>query len=83
MDTINVMLDEGAKMPTRGHADDAGFDLYTPTKQVVPARGCIAIDTGVHMEIPKGYVGEIETKSGLNMCQWNITSHFINSRVYK
>lgn len=30
MEEINVMLDEGAIMPTRAHSADAGLDLYTP-----------------------------------------------------
>lgn len=69
--TINVMLDEGAIMPTRAHADDAGLDLYTPkdiSLSAVFARESSAIvDTGVHVEIPKGFVGMIKSKSGLNV----------------
>lgn len=29
--------------------------------------GCKTIDTGVHVEIPEGYVGFIKSKSGLNV----------------
>mgnify|MGYP000002211791 FL=1 len=70
MEEINVMLDEGAIMPTRAHAEDAGLDLYTPERfelTNVPGFDCRVIDTGVHMEIPKGYVGMIKSKSGLNV----------------
>lgn len=70
MKEINVMLDEGAIMPTRAHAEDAGLDLYTPEYFAltnVPGIDYHAIDTGVHMEIPKGYVGMIKSKSGLNV----------------
>ena len=70
MKEINVMLDEGAIMPTRAHAEDAGLDLYTPEYFAltnVPGIDCHVIDTGVHMEIPKGYVGMIKSKSGLNV----------------
>lgn len=70
MEEINVMLDEGAIMPTRAHAEDAGLDLYTPEYFAltnVPGFDCRVIDTGVHMEIPKGYVGMIKSKSGLNV----------------
>lgn len=35
---MKIMLDEGAKMPTRAHPFDAGLDLYTPVDVVVP--GC-------------------------------------------
>ena len=64
---LNVMLDEGAKMPTRAHAGDAGLDLYSPVKVVIPARGMKPIDTGVHVEIPFGAAGFLKSKSGLNV----------------
>ena len=34
---MKIMLDEGAKMPTRAHPWDAGLDLYTPEDCVIPA----------------------------------------------
>ena len=64
---INVMLDEGAKMPTKAHKTDAGFDLYTVNSFTVKPKQAFTIDTGVHMEIPKGYVGFLKSKSGLNV----------------
>lgn len=64
---LNVMLDEGAKMPTRAHAGDAGLDLYSPVKVVIPARGMKPIDTGVHVKIPFGAAGFLKSKSGLNV----------------
>lgn len=64
---INVILDKYAKMPTKAHAADAGFDLYTPGMVVVKGRDSAIIDTGVHFEIPRGYVGMLKSKSGLNV----------------
>ena len=69
---IKVMLDEGAKMPTRAHDDDAGLDLYSPIDFVIPGRSewyeCFKeVNTGVHIQIPKGYVGDVKSKSGLMM----------------
>lgn len=69
---LKVMLDPGAKMPERAHEADAGFDLYSPVDTVVPAQsawtdGSVCIDTGVHIEIPAGYVGFLKSKSGLNV----------------
>lgn len=64
---INVMLDSGAHMPTKAHSLDAGFDLYTPKDFCVDANGCAVIDTGVHVQIPEGYVGFLKSKSGLNV----------------
>ena len=75
---MKIMLDEGAILPTRAHETDAGLDLYTPMDVSVPGCssdvfdefaevGSATIDTGVHVEIPKGYVGFIKSKSGLNV----------------
>lgn len=64
---IKVMLDENAKMPTKAHETDAGFDLYTPKEVQIRAGGSAKIDTGVHIEIPEGYVGFLKSKSGLNV----------------
>lgn len=65
---MKVKLDKGAFMPTRAHAEDAGLDLKTPFKvSVAQNGGSVVIDTGVHMEIPDGYFGKIEGKSGLNV----------------
>lgn len=83
---MKIMLDKGAKLPTRAHPWDAGLDLYTPIDCTVPpARtvvpynmmnigfkaetevGSLTMDTGVHVEIPEGYVGFIKSKSGLNV----------------
>ncbi len=54
-------------MPTKAHKADAGFDLYPPEYVTVEAFGSATIDTGVHVEIPEGYVGFIKSKSGLNV----------------
>lgn len=67
METINVMLDEGAKEPTRAYPDDAGLDIYSPVRQWVFAHNSATIDTKLHVEIPKGYVGMLKSKSGLNV----------------
>ena len=64
---IKVILDDGAKMPTKAHDADAGFDLYTPKRFVIRPHDSVVIDTGVHMEIPEGYVGFLKSKSGLNV----------------
>ena len=60
-----VFLDQGAVMPRRAHAEDAGFDLFASRPDVVPAHGSVIIDTGVHVAIPEGYAGLVISKSGL------------------
>lgn len=67
MNEIRVKLDAGAKLPTRAHKHDAGLDLYAKEDKIVRAHGSAVFDTGVHMEIPVGYVGLLKSKSGLNI----------------
>jgi len=64
---IKVKLDEGAFAPESAHEEDAGYDLRTPRDCYVSERKHCVIDTGVHMAIPKGYVGFLKSKSGLNV----------------
>lgn len=71
--SIRVKLDENAIIPTRAHGTDAGLDLYSPVSGAVNPYDGLTIDTGVHVEIPKGYCGLLVSKSGLNVCK-NLTS---------
>lgn len=64
---MKIMLDPGAIMPTRAHEDDAGLDLYAMHYQEIPAYRSAEFDTGVHLAIPRGYVGDVKSKSGLMM----------------
>lgn len=67
---INYMLDDGAYEPIHAHEADAGFDLRLPDFEntiIIPPEQTFTINTGVHFEIPEGYVGFIKSKSGLNV----------------
>ena len=78
---LKVKLDPGAQMPTRAHLLDAGLDLYAMYKRIIPARGSMCFDTGVHVAIPAGYVGMIKSKSGLNVAH-NLTSEGVIDAGY-
>lgn len=65
--TLKVVLDEGAKMPTRAHEADAGYDLYSREDAIIYNGDSYRFDTGVHVQIPQGYAGVIKSKSGLNV----------------
>jgi dUTP pyrophosphatase len=89
---MKIMLDKGAKMPTRAHPWDGGLDLYAPEcgciYTISPCGGSTVIDTGVHVQIPEGYVGFIKAKSGLNVkhgltCTGVIDSHYTGSIAVK
>ena len=61
-------LDPGAKLPVRAHKYDGGLDLFAKEniKAIqIPARGSVTIDTGVHLQIPKHFVGLVKSKSGM------------------
>ena len=66
MINMKVMLDKDAIMPQKAHITDAGYDLFSREKQIVPAKEYATFDTGVHIELPEGTVGLITSKSGLN-----------------
>ena len=89
---MKIKLDPGAKKPTRAHTWDAGLDLYAPEVEgmycIPPCGGSVTIDTGIHMEIPEGYVGFIKAKSGLNVkhgltCTGVIDAHYTGSIAVK
>ncbi len=70
---MEVILDNGAYMPSRGHEADAGLDLRTPKAVIVPAYESVSVDTGVHVALPHGCAGLLVSKSGLNV-RHDITS---------
>lgn len=70
---MKVMLDKGAYMPTRAHDTDAGLDLYAMEDKEIPAYGSAEFDTGVHIAIPEGFVGDVKSKSGL-MMKYDLTT---------
>ena len=71
---MKINLDEGAYVPVRGYDADAGLDLRTPKRVVIYPNDSVTINTGVHVEIPFGYFGKLESKSGLNV-NYGIVSH--------
>lgn len=70
---MKIALDPGATMPTRAHPYDAGLDLYAMTNVWIRPQSSEFFDTGVHVEIPEGYVGLVKSRSGL-MLRNNITT---------
>jgi dUTP pyrophosphatase len=64
---VKVRLADGAYMPTRGHAHDAGLDLRAMEDCTIFEESSEVIDTGVSLVIPEGYAGLLVSKSGLNI----------------
>lgn len=65
---VNIkLLNKLAKIPTRGSVEAAGMDLYAASDEeiCIPAHQTVKVDTGISLEIPKGYFGGIYARSGL------------------
>ncbi len=64
---MNVKVFDGGYMPRRAHFDDAGIDLLTPEGFTLRPGESRVVDLKVGFEIPVGYFGKLESKSGLNV----------------
>ena len=71
---IEMVLEPGAKQPTRATAGAAGYDLYA--RMPLTESPCMAlaiiepserqiINTGVRVAIPPGYEGQVRPRSGM------------------
>lgn len=60
-------LREDAILPKRHSAGAAGFDLYASSLVVLRPWAVKDVGTGIAIEIPPGYEGQIRPRSGLSM----------------
>jgi len=61
-------LREGARIPTRGSASAAGYDLYACLEEdsvVIAPHTTYKVGTGLSIAVPEGYFGAIFARSGL------------------
>ena len=58
-------LSPRAKIPTKKTDGAAGFDLTSPMPVYIPPHSFRSIGTKIAVQIPKGYCGKIEGRSGL------------------
>jgi len=55
-----------AKLPTKNHESDTGYDVYSIEDSVIPARGSAVVSVGLKFAyIPEGYWVKVESRSGL------------------
>ena len=57
-------LSESATLPTRAHEHDSGLDLYASEDTLVTYTHASVIPTGIAVNIPPGYEGQIRPRSG-------------------
>lgn len=66
--TINFIKTEpNAKLPTRATAGSAGHDFYLPKTVVINAHETVMVDSGIKVDIPKGYVLMLYPRSSLGI----------------
>lgn len=63
---------------TRAHKTDAGADIYTPISFDVEPHSGYVVHTKTHIQLPKGTVGMIKSKSGLYTKHGIITTGVID-----
>lgn len=60
------LLSDNATMPTRNHSTDAWFDIYAAETVVLEPQEKALIATDIAVNIPKGYVGLLTSRSGVS-----------------
>ena len=58
---------------------DAGYDLFSAGEYVAAPRQSVRVDTGLHLEIPPGYVGLIKDRSSVAAAGLHATAGVIDS----
>jgi dUTP pyrophosphatase len=62
---IEVLVEEGGKLPTKAHQSDAGFDVYA-TEDITLFPGQVKkTPLNIRLKLPQSSWAEITTKSGL------------------
>ena len=62
---LQVILSEGAILPSRAHPTDSGLDLYTAEPIILQPNETKIVRTGVTFVIPEGYEIQVRPRSGV------------------
>lgn len=60
------LLNEGAKMPTKGTKEAACFDLYVSEDTILPHAEGVLVSTGVALNIPEGFCVKVYGRSSMH-----------------
>lgn len=55
-----------ARVPTKAHDGDAGYDIYSDEDVVIPAKDRVVVSTGISVKVPNDCYGRIASRSGLS-----------------
>ena len=61
------LLHSSAKAPTKGHVNDAGWDLYSSEGVSIPAGATVLVSTGISIAVPKEHVALIWDRSSMGV----------------
>jgi dUTP pyrophosphatase len=68
MESVKVLLkrlSQKSIIPTYMTGGSSGMDLYSAEEKIIPPGKWEVISTGIAVEIPYGYEGEVRSRSGL------------------
>ena len=63
---VLIKVNPGSYMPTKAHQNDAAFDLAVNDNFILYHGQITKVTTGLFLQIPDGYKGEIYSRSGLS-----------------
>lgn len=79
LDVKVQLLSEAAKAPSKAHSCDAGWDIFASEPCVVGPGETKVIKTGIALEIPSGWYGQIKSRSGLGAKGLIVTAGVVDS----
>lgn len=59
-------LSPDAKLPTKAHADDSGFDIYAAEDVIIEPGETAVVKTGIAVKLPPGHDAYIKPRSGVS-----------------
>ena len=62
---MNVMIGENGFLPVRGTAESAGYDLFSPYDEIVPANSTLTIKLDIYIQLEPGTYGQLYMRSSL------------------
>ena len=76
--TLRILkLHPEARLPTR-RTGDIGWDLYALSSEL-SAPNLIKVRTGIAVELPEGYYGQIENRSSMGLNGWDVHGGIIDN----
>jgi dUTP pyrophosphatase len=72
-------LNEQARVPAKAHSGDAGWDIFASEAAEVGPGETKIIKTGIALEIPPGWYGQIKSRSGLGAKGLIVTAGVVDS----